>query len=417
MKPPKIYETTFATYNTVKGLGQGGSGEVFEVSDGQGGTFALKALSKGASTEKLKRFKNEVAFCERRIPGIVEVVDRGVSIVDGKRLPFYVMPRYAGSLRDWLKRGPLEPTRALSLFGQLLDALEAAHRANVWHRDLKPENLLMSEDGATLVVADFGVAHFAEDLLATTIETKPETRLANFQYAAPEQREKGKPVDSRSDIYALGLILNEMFTGVVPQGKDHPTIGQSASRFAYLDPIVDRLMAHSPAGRPAKVSDLRFDLENASKEFAAEEAVKAARAVLPPTVPTDEVPDFSIVGHDWRDGVLHLTLDGAPPQGWLDAFRNPGGSYSTVMGAELERFQLKGRVLSVPAEPHIVQGVYRLVPGYISNAGRALREARQAAAERQALLKRREIEKRQQEEQKRLDVLRGLNASFGPKAS
>jgi serine/threonine protein kinase len=104
----------------------------------------------------------------------------------------------------------------MAIFSQILDGVEAAHLQNVIHRDLKPENILCDQNFATIAIADFGTARFTEDILATAIETGPSQRLANFQYAAPEQRTVGGDVQATADIYALGLMLNELFTGSVP---------------------------------------------------------------------------------------------------------------------------------------------------------------------------------------------------------
>jgi len=94
---------------------------------------------------------------------------------------------------------------------------------NVFHRDIKPANILQSHD-EEIVVADFGIAHFHEEHLRTLVDTHPNERLANFGYSAPEQRKRGSTVDQRADVYALGLILNEMFTRHVPQGSGYADI-------------------------------------------------------------------------------------------------------------------------------------------------------------------------------------------------
>jgi serine/threonine protein kinase len=89
------------------------------------------------------------------------------------------------------------------------------------------------------------------------VETKDGSRLANFQYAAPEQRSRGGEIDHRTDLYPLGLILNEMFTGHVPEGADPPTIASVAPAYAYLDAIVRRSMQHDKAHRYTSVAEMR----------------------------------------------------------------------------------------------------------------------------------------------------------------
>jgi serine/threonine protein kinase len=116
----------------------------------------------------------------------------------------------------------------------------------VKHRDLKPENVLCNGASGDLVVADFGVAEFTGELLYTLVETADDKRLANFVYAAPEQKIRGSTIGYGADIFSLGLILNELFTKVVPHGTGHTTIGSVVSNFAFLDPIVSRMLAAEP---------------------------------------------------------------------------------------------------------------------------------------------------------------------------
>src|SRR5262249_51522400 len=152
--------------------------------------------SQTATTVKRKRFANEIQFCLRtKHQHVLPVIDHGLYIQDGEKAtsPFYVMPTYQGSLRNLMERG-LSPDRILRYFDHLLDGVEAAHLKGVIHRDLKPENVLYDPAHDALVVADFGIAHFAEDELYTLVETRPNDRLANFQYAAPEQKQRGRQI-------------------------------------------------------------------------------------------------------------------------------------------------------------------------------------------------------------------------------
>ena len=108
---------------------------------------------------------------------------------------------------------------------------------------------------AKLALADFGTARFTEDELYTAVETKAQDRLANFLYAAPEQRVRGKNIDTRADIYAIGLILNEMFTHEVPQGSGYKTIASIAPEYSYLDEIVDKIIRQIPDERLNSIKD------------------------------------------------------------------------------------------------------------------------------------------------------------------
>jgi serine/threonine protein kinase len=263
LRKPVIFETAFTHYTGTVILGEGGAGRVYQATDDAGNVFAIKLLDPAKVTsEKRKRFKNEVEFGRRnRHQHIIAVIDDGVFIDGNKHSPFYVMPLYKGSLRVMpLYKGSLRtllstsipPNKAPVYFAQILDGVEAAHLLKVIHRDLKPENILYDEAQDRLLIADFGIAHFEEELLYTDVETAPNTRLANFQYAAPEQRSRGAQVDHRADIYALGLILNEMFTGMVPHGTGYKTIIRCHAAYGYLDEIVSSMLRQSAGKCPTK---------------------------------------------------------------------------------------------------------------------------------------------------------------------
>jgi serine/threonine protein kinase len=203
LKTPIELETAFNNYQLTEQLGEGGAGRVYGGVDSAGAAVAVKVLT-SESKDKRRRFKNEIAFLSRnRHKNIVTVTDYGVAAVGVVNRPFYVMARYGGSLRDVLKH-KLTPDRAMALFSQVIDGVEAAHLQNVTHRDLKPENVLTDLTNDAAAVSDFGVASFTEDQMLTLVDTAPTTRLANFQYAAPEQRISGGTVGPTADIYALG---------------------------------------------------------------------------------------------------------------------------------------------------------------------------------------------------------------------
>lgn len=256
-----VFETELDTYKAEDILGEGGSGRVYRVTAG-GGEFAVKVLDPGrANTSKVKRFKNELNFGRRvRHDHIVPILDSGTVRLDGRNSPFFVMPKYGQSLRGLMAEG-IEPSRVLKLYDGLLNAVAFAHGSAVWHRDLKPENVLFDSATARLLLGDFGVAHFEEDDLITAVETRDAERLANFQYAAPEQRVKGGSVDHRADIYALGLILVESFTGVVPHGTGYRRVGPVASKYAFVDEVAERMMRSDPADRYQSIGAVQRDLQ------------------------------------------------------------------------------------------------------------------------------------------------------------
>jgi serine/threonine protein kinase len=261
LSKPILFETPYSKCSAEYLLGEGGSGKVFEARDETGHRWAIKYLDpRKASKEKNKRFKNEIIFClKSKHPNIVTVFDYGIRKDRDGKSPFYVMPIYDSSLRDLL-RAKIPSHKVLKYFYQILDGVETAHSQGVIHRDLKPENIFYAADSDRLLIADFGTAYFAEEDLCGTVPVKAHAPLAIFPYAAPEQRTPGSKVTNQADIYAIGLILNEMFTGEVPFGTKFKTIAQASPGHEDLDALVGKMISPSPQGRPGSIADVRIRL-------------------------------------------------------------------------------------------------------------------------------------------------------------
>ena len=329
-----VFETATNTYTSSGTVGDGGCGTVFRVTDTDGEVFAVKLL-RDTTTNKRKRFKNELAFCRRnQHDRIIKVVDEGVYADGGKHLPFYVMPLLASTLRKYMQAG-ISKDQVLRVFSDILDGVEAAHLQGVIHRDLKPENLLVSED-KRIVVADFGIAHFREEELFTAVETRATDKLANYRYSAPEQRMPGGVVDQRADVFAMGYILNEMFTGDVPHGAGYKRIADVAPDYAYLDPLVDAMIQQSPTNRPRAVANIKGELIGRGNDFVAKQRLDAARrAVVADSVPNDPLggQDIQVLGFaGYADGLVSVRLSAAPPRDWITAMQAGEFSHSSVMG-------------------------------------------------------------------------------------
>jgi serine/threonine protein kinase len=407
MKKPNSLSTAFATYAVNQVIGEGGSGVVYGATDDVGAEFAVKVLNpERASREKLKRFENEYRFCSRnKHPNIVTVLDHGLS-PDGAA--FFVMPRYEGSLRSLI--GHINPTTVLDLFSKVLDGVEAAHKLNVVHRDLKPENILHRKNGLELVVADFGIARFEEDELFTAVETKDGTRLANFQYAAPEQRIRGRSVDARADIYALGLILNELYTGELAHGTGFKAIASVSADFEYLDGIVDAMLRQNPATRFSDIDSVKKELIARGCEHISRQKLSALEKVVLPVSAVDDplVTDpIRLVGGDWDNNVLSLTLSQEPNSNWVWAFRNMG-SHTAVMGKGPDTFQFRGKQATISAEPRECQQIIGYFKDWLPQANRVYAEKIKQSQEQAEREERDELQRRVKQEKTRAQVLREL---------
>jgi RNA-directed DNA polymerase len=251
---PKIFRSNSRAYTLIAKGGQGDNGQIFNVRDEAGAEWAIKLLNAEANSEKVTRFMNEQDyFLKNSHPNIVSVHDYGTHGPVGKEMPFYVMPYYQGTLRSLMNAG-LAHDDIPALFESILDGMKEAHTKIKCHRDLKPENILYDPKTRRPLIADFGMAHFLEDYLLNPIKTKHNAKMGNFQYSAPEQRERGKDVDHRADIYALGVILNEMFTKRLALSPGYVTISSIAPNYGYLDRLVEDMLQYDPAKRPADVS-------------------------------------------------------------------------------------------------------------------------------------------------------------------
>ena len=203
-------------------LGQGGMGDVYRALDARvGRTVAVKVLPPAAAAQpdRRQRFEREArAVARLNHPHICTLYDVGRQ----DDLEFLVMEYLDGeTLGARLSRGPLPLAEALTHGAALAQALARAHREGITHRDIKPSNVMLTESGVKLL--DFGLAKLRErdsgteksplDDLSTGLALSPEgTLVGTIAYMSPEQLE-GRPVDSRTDIYALGLLIYEMVTG------------------------------------------------------------------------------------------------------------------------------------------------------------------------------------------------------------
>ncbi|WP_081065178.1 serine/threonine-protein kinase [Burkholderia cepacia] len=409
------FETTFGRYVADRTLGEGGAGRVYLVKDESGAQFALKMLlGQGVTSDKRRRFKNEIGFLQStKHDNVVRVTDHGVHVGDTASSPFYVMEMYDESLRGLMQRG-IAHASVLPLFSQVLDGVEAAHVKGVVHRDLKPENVLYRRETNRLAVADFGVARFNAEELATAIETKPGTRLANFQYAAPEQRMRDQSVGVAADIYALGLMLNELFTGQIPHGTGYQKIGDVAADFAWLDEIVDTMLRQDPAGRPASIDALKREIQFHQANAVSLQKISQIDQTV---IRIDEIDDpiiangMRVLGGKYDQGTLRLELSESVNPKWIQALGNMG-NYSSVMGKGPERFRFAGKVASIDAQEHEIEQVVQHFKNWLPIATRVYEGMLKRDAEAKSAAERADVLRRRKAEEDNMRIQGTLNRLF-----
>jgi serine/threonine protein kinase len=307
------------------------------------------------------------------------------------------MPLYDSTLRKLIVAGTPVPG-ALELFSQVLDGVEAAHFQNVMHRDLKPENLLVRLAEKRVAVADFGIAHFEEEDLFTTVETRAADRLGNYAYSAPEQRTRGRAVDHRADIFALGLILNELFTGEVAQGTGYRTIASVAPDFAYLDPLVAKMIRQNPAERPGSIRDIKDELMLRGAEFVAHQRLDQATMTVVPTIASnDPLAGVDVAAGEfyYEPGMLRFRLLPPPPPKWFDTLQGLQ-AFSFIDGlAEPRLVGRDGRGAFIQAGAHNVELIAGLVKQWVQSANSEYRKRLRHEAQEEERRQREQLAARQ----------------------
>jgi len=258
--------TRLGSYEIVERLGGGGMAVVYRaVQQPLGREVALKALSPELFEDEgfVKRFEAEAkTLAKLDHPNILTIYD--FELTEG--VAYLTMPLIrGGTLRDILRRGPLDTLSAWRYLREIGDGLQHAHDAGIVHRDLKPTNVLIHSDGRALL-ADFGLARGAgQPTHLTTIGLA----IGTPGYMAPEQV-MGHDVDRRADIYALGVLTFEMLTGRLPYtGANRmevayatvnspipSVVALNANLPDELDQLLKKVLAKDPNERPQTVRDL-----------------------------------------------------------------------------------------------------------------------------------------------------------------
>lgn len=269
-------------YEIIRKIGEGGMGIVYLGRDiSLGRSVAIKLLNKRyeRNEENIRRFVREArAASALNHPNILTIFEIGE--YEGSH--FIVSEHIEGTtLREVMKGGTMELRTIVDTVAQIADALAAAHKARIVHRDLKPENLIVRDDGYVKVL-DFGLAKLLPEnvscVLASEATRKQNTTasgmiLGTVNYMSPEQA-RGKPVDERTDIFSLGVVLYEMITGKAPFASD--SIAETFVRLIEREPepirtyvpgvpdeivqIISRMLEKSPDDRYRSVREVANQL-------------------------------------------------------------------------------------------------------------------------------------------------------------
>jgi tetratricopeptide (TPR) repeat protein/predicted Ser/Thr protein kinase len=261
-------------YQILERIGVGGMGEVFLAYDSRlDRRVAIKRIRPGSEVTPAsrERFRREARLAARLShSAIVQVYD----ILEEEGSEYIVMEYVEGTtLRDQVRRGPMDVRAALELARELTAGLDTAHRQGIIHRDLKTENVLISTSGGAKIL-DFGIAKRLLDSEEEGSLTAESSILGTCRAMSPEQA-RGEPLDSSTDLFALGVLLYEALTGTSPfEAENHlstlsrvilhrqtPVHKLNPAIPWQLSQLIDRLLEKTAAMRPVSAAEVRRELE------------------------------------------------------------------------------------------------------------------------------------------------------------
>jgi tetratricopeptide (TPR) repeat protein len=383
---------TLGHYRILDRLGAGGMGEVYRARDTRlERDVALKLLPPAASADPalIQRLEQEArTVAGLRHPNIVTLYS--LEEADGRRfLTMEMVPgkTVAASFLD----GTPHPEEARRFLRPLADALATAHAAGVVHRDIKPSNVMVADDGRVMLL-DFGVARWTRtpDGDRTRMATDPGSLVGTPAYMSPEQI-RGEPVDARSDLFSLGILLQEIATGRHPFAartapemmsailRDPPTPwnATTASADPVLASVLSRCLEKDPRARYAHAGELRAHLD----------ALLAGEAPPVDRGSALERARSAIVRRDWQTGYEHLVrAEAAGPLGGEDLERLMAAAYWTGRLEEVARLAERafaarrdeGRdeeagLMAIALESlHDHRGAHAVAAGWLAQAERLL---------------------------------------------
>jgi eukaryotic-like serine/threonine-protein kinase len=244
-------------YSIGEKLGAGGMATVFKgLQLSLQRPVAIKVLSHSLQDDddmRLRFSRESLIIARLNHPNIIHVIDQGIT-EDG--CPFFVMEYVNGvGLDSVIRQGGVSLGRSLDICIQITKALAYAHKNGIVHRDIKPANVLVDFEGSVRVL-DFGIAHFFDEESGVSHTGKGDV-MGTYAYMAPEQQESADRVTAKSDLYSLGVLMYQLFTGKLPAGRFpdprelNPLLPQT------LDELILHCLQHDPIQRPPSADAVR----------------------------------------------------------------------------------------------------------------------------------------------------------------
>lgn len=226
-------------FKITKYLGSGASGKVFlaQQQNGSQTQVAIKMAMQYLSTDQLHRFEHESRLLKRLShPNIAQIITSG--IMPNEDLPYIVMEYVDGiTIHCYCQQNKLGFKQIIELFNQVLDAVQFAHNKGIVHRDIKPENILVNDDGKVKLL-DFGIALATENSTRQLTQlTKTGEIVGTLAYMSPEQVSGQDNLDTRADVYSLGVVLYQLLSDALPHKLDANQIFSAISQIIEDLPI------------------------------------------------------------------------------------------------------------------------------------------------------------------------------------
>jgi len=244
-------------YSIGEKLGSGGMATVFKgLQLSLQRPVAVKVLSHALQADddvRLRFTRESIIIARLNHPNIIHVIDQGIT-EDG--CPYFVMEYVNGvGLDAVIRQGGVSLGRSLDICIQITKALAYAHKNGIVHRDIKPANVLVDFEGSVRVL-DFGIAHFYDEESGVSHTGKGDV-MGTYAYMSPEQQESADSVTLKSDLYSLGVLMYQLFTGKLPTGRfpDPRTLNPMLPQ--ALEELILSCLQHDPGQRPVSADAIR----------------------------------------------------------------------------------------------------------------------------------------------------------------
>ena len=213
-----------------------------------------------------------------------------------------------------------------------------------------------------------------------------------------------------ADIYALALMLNEMFTGSVPHGTSYPLIANTSADNAFLDPLVSSMLANNPADRPKDIAAVKRSIEKYQSEAVSQQKISKIDNTV---IREDEIDDPlahqppTIIDLNWDKGVLTLIFDQPISEGWRQALLNMG-NYQSTLNAPPQAFRFKGNKAAVQSNGGDAQMIVNFFKSWIPLATARYRHNLNEQAQQTRLLREAALLQERETEERKLAINRSL---------